>query len=83
MFFLAKAVVHFNKNGRGIRRRIGLIYLLKGLDFSFLFYFGEKDRTLALLRIGCLFTSLLITENSFFITLVLKFRLFFCTEFFQ
>jgi len=27
MFSLAKAVGHFNKNGRGIRSRIGLIYL--------------------------------------------------------
>jgi len=34
MFFLAKAVVHFNKNGRGVRSRIGLIYLQKGLDAS-------------------------------------------------
>jgi len=34
MFFLAKAVAHFNKNGRGIRSRIGLIYLPKGLDAS-------------------------------------------------
>ena len=46
-----------------------------------LFIYIGKDRALTLLRIGCLFTSLLITESRFFITPVLKFRLFFVLSF--
>ncbi|MFT6927471.1 MAG: hypothetical protein ACJAZP_003107 [Psychromonas sp.] len=34
MFSLAKAGIHFNKNGRGIRSRIGLAYLSKNLNIS-------------------------------------------------
>jgi len=37
MFSLAKAVVHFNKNGRGICSRIGSVYLYwKRSDIRFI-----------------------------------------------
>jgi len=43
MFFLAKAVVHFNKNGQGIRSRIGLVYLKKIGCPIFLPSFSQRD----------------------------------------